>query len=95
MGSGADGIAPLNLLVVVLVFGLLLLFPWTALWRLCRARGEKGGSPCPWWTILRPSNGMPGLGIGGIDYWRYPDEMSASSFEEMSGWGAAHMVWPH
>ncbi len=31
MGSDAYGFAPLNLLVVVLVFGLMLLVPWSEL----------------------------------------------------------------
>jgi hypothetical protein len=33
MESGPFGFAPLNLLVVVLVFGLVLLLPWCELWR--------------------------------------------------------------
>jgi hypothetical protein len=40
MKRGSDSVAPLNLLVVVLVFGLLLLFPWTELWR---KPGRAGG----------------------------------------------------
>jgi hypothetical protein len=54
MESGVDSVAPLNLLVVVLVFGLLLL--WSELWRnpIVRAAAKgprplkpKTGADCP------------------------------------------------
>jgi hypothetical protein len=57
MGSGTYGLAPLNLLVVVLVFGLVLLLLWPELRRkrvvqLAAARGPrplkpKTGADCP------------------------------------------------
>ena len=54
MGSGSDSVAPLNLLVVVLVFGVLVL--WSELWRkpVVRAVAKgprplkpKSGADCP------------------------------------------------
>jgi IS1 family transposase len=52
MGSDTYGCAPLNLLVVVLIFGLLLLFPWTELWRKTVVR-EAAKGPRP----LKPKTG--------------------------------------
>jgi len=53
MGRDSYGFAPLNLLVVVLVFGLVLLFPWTELWRKPVAREAAGKRP----RLLKPKTG--------------------------------------
>ena len=56
MGGNSVGLAPLNLLVFVLVFGLILLFPWSGLWRRPDVRAAakqprplkpKTGADCP------------------------------------------------
>jgi hypothetical protein len=52
MGSDTYGCAPLNLLVVVLVVGLLL-FPWTELWRKAVVREAGAEGPRP----LKPKTG--------------------------------------
>jgi hypothetical protein len=53
MGSGTDGLAPLNLLVVVLVLGLVLLLPWREVRRkpVVHAATAKGPRP------LKPKTG--------------------------------------
>ena len=53
MGRDSYGFAPLNLLVVVLVFGFVLLFRWTELWRKPVAREAAGKRPRP----LKPKTG--------------------------------------
>ncbi len=53
MGSGTYGSAPLNLLVVVLVFGLVLVFAWPQLWRRPDVRKAPGKGPRP----LKPKTG--------------------------------------
>jgi hypothetical protein len=52
MGSGTYGFAPLNLLLVVLVFGLMLL-PWSKLWRKPVVRETAAKGPRP----LKPKKG--------------------------------------
>ena len=52
MGNGADGFAPLNLLLVVLVFGLVSLL-WSELWRKPAMREAAGKRPRP----LKPKTG--------------------------------------
>ncbi len=49
MGDSTYGLAPLNLLVVFLVFGLMLLLPWSELWRklavgMCWQKGRGRSS---------------------------------------------------
>ena len=53
MGDGTAGLAPLNLLVFVLVFGLVLLFPWSELWRRPDVRAAAAKQPRP----LKPKTG--------------------------------------
>ena len=53
MGSGADGLAPLHLLLVVSVLGLALLLPWPELWRKPVVREAAGKRPRP----LKPKTG--------------------------------------
>jgi hypothetical protein len=79
MGSGADGFAPLNLLLVVLVFGLLLL-PWSELWRkpvMREAVGKrprplkpKTGADCPLWQAEPGATNNEGRGIVPPQPWR-------------------------
>lgn len=45
MGADVCGFALLNLLLVVLVFGLVLLFPWSELWRKPVVREEAARGP--------------------------------------------------
>ena len=45
--------APLNLLVFVLIFGLILLFPWSELWRRSNGRAAPAKRPRP----LKPKTG--------------------------------------
>ena len=53
MGNSGYGFAPLNLLVVVLVFGLVLLLPWSELWRKPVVREAAAKGPRP----LKPETG--------------------------------------
>jgi len=53
MGGSTAGLAPLNLLVFVLVFGLLLLFPWSELRDKPAAREPPAKRPRP----LKPKTG--------------------------------------
>ena len=53
MGGNTVGLAPLNLLVFVLVFGLVLLFPWSELWRRPGVRAAAAKQPRP----LKPKTG--------------------------------------
>src|SRR5512136_2177493 len=41
-------------------------------------------SPYPWWIVLPHRNETHVLGTGIIGNWRYPDDIFASPFEEMS-----------
>jgi hypothetical protein len=52
MGRGTNGFAPLNFLLVALVFGLVLL-PWSALWRKPVGQEAAGKRPRP----LKPKTG--------------------------------------
>ena len=54
MGGGTVGLAPLSLLVFVLVFGLLLVFPWSELWRRPDVRAAAAKQP----RLLKPKTGL-------------------------------------
>jgi len=54
MRSDTYGFAPLNLLSVGLVFGLVLLFPWPELWRKSIVREAAAKGP----RLLKPQTGM-------------------------------------
>ena len=47
MESDTCGFTPFNLLLVVLVFGLVLLFPWSELWRKRMMVGAAAKAPRP------------------------------------------------
>ena len=41
---------------------------------------NRGCSLYPWWIILRIGMGRLFWGMGSLDYWRYPDGISAAPF---------------
>ncbi len=53
MGDSTCGLAPLNVLVVFLVFGMMLLVPWSELWRKLAVREVPAKGPRP----LKPKTG--------------------------------------